>query len=42
MVSSQSPKVGISELEEPQATSSMEGSTHFIILAASFAVRPYS
>ena len=29
-VSSQSPKVGISELELPQTTSSMDGSIHFI------------
>ena len=28
--------------EEPQATTSMESSTHFIILAASLAMRPYS
>ena len=28
--------------EEPQATSSIVGSTHFIILAASLATRPYS
>ena len=39
---SQSPNVGISDEEEPQATSSIESSVHFIIFAASLATLPYS
>src|SRR5512135_2711271 len=41
-VSSQAPKVGIALPEEPQATSSMVGSIHFMVLAVSTASRPYS
>src|SRR6516165_8916507 len=41
-VSSHAPKVGIERPEEPHAASSIEPSTHFIILAASVAMRPYS
>src|SRR4030095_10323680 len=41
-VSSHAPKVAMRRPDEPQAASSMEGSIHFIILAASWAMRPYS
>src|SRR5215467_14550676 len=41
-VSSHAPKVGIERPEEPHAASSIEPSAHFIILAASAAIRPYS
>src|SRR5215468_7323480 len=41
-VSSQAPNVGMRRPDEPQAASSIEGSIHFIILAASRAMRPYS
>ena len=39
---SQVPKVGMLRPDEPHAASSMVGSTHFISLAASAAMRPYS
>jgi len=41
-VASQEPKVGIPELELPQATSSRSWSTRRIALAVSAAARPYS
>src|SRR5512138_2311921 len=41
-VSSQVPKVGMPLFDEPQATSSIEGSTHLIVFAVSQARRPYS
>src|SRR4029450_4663808 len=39
---SQAPKVGIERAEEPQDETTIEGSTHFMTLPASAAMRPYS